>query len=363
MGWGRWLGEKQGLGVFLKVGDRLPGAGESGFERLGCRARLMTSGDFEHKNQERWAEYERLVGEMEKGRMVPGAERMPRRFRELCVDLSLAESRMYGARVRERLNGLVIRGYELIYRTRRTGWRDAAEFMVAGFPQAVRREWRLFLLCNLVFWLPFFATLFSTQHDIRWTQALLGAEGMASMEQMYGGKEEQLAHLRSEYGSNFEMFCFYIYNNVAIDFRIFAGGMAAGLGTLFFLLFNGLHLGAAAGYVNHACNPESFWSFVSGHSSYELLGMTVSGMAGMKLGLAILRPGRLPRVRALAEATKDALPLIYGAALLTTLAAVIEGFWSAQAIPSMVKYVFGITGWVLCGVYFLMAGRRGGNAA
>jgi uncharacterized membrane protein SpoIIM required for sporulation len=309
---------------------------------LDAANRLMTSGDFEHSNQERWAEYERLLGELEKGRMGPEAGRMPRRFRELCADLSLAESRMYGARVTERLNGLVIRGYELIYRTRRAGWQNAAEFVTAGFPQAVRREWRLFWLCNAVFWLPFVAMMLSSGHDIRWIQAVLGAEGMASMEQMYGGKEEQIAHLRSEYGSNFMMFCFYIYNNVAIDFRIFAGGMAAGLGTMFFLLFNGLQLGASAGYVNHAGNPESFWSFVSGHSSFELLGMVVSGMAGMRLGLAILRPGRLPRVRA----------------LLTTLAAVIEGFWSAQRIPSEAKYAFGIAGWVLHTVYFLMAGRR-----
>jgi uncharacterized membrane protein SpoIIM required for sporulation len=183
------------------------------------------------------------------------------------------------------------------------------------------------------------------------------------MEQMYGGKEQQLSHLRSEYGSNFMMFCFYIYNNVAIDFRIFAGGMAAGLGTLFFLLFNGVYLGAAAGYVNHACNPESFWTFVAGHSSFELLGMVISGMAGMRLGLAILRPGRLPRVRALAEAAKQALPLIYGAALLTTLAAVVEGFWSAQLLPSALKYTVGGIFWVLHIAYFCMAGRRVGSAA
>jgi uncharacterized membrane protein SpoIIM required for sporulation len=323
----------------------------------------MTSGDFEHKNQERWAEYERLVSRLETGKTFPEAGQMPRRFRELCMDLSLAESRMYGARITERLNSLVIRGYEVIYRTRRAGWQKVLEFLTAGFPQAVRREWRLFWLCNLVFWLPFFAMMLSSMHDIRWIQAVLGAEGMVSMEDMYGGTEQQLSHLREEYGSNFMMFCFYIYNNVAIDFRIFAGGMAAGLGTLFFLLFNGLHLGAAAGYVNHACNPESFWSFVSGHSSFELLGMVVSGMAGMRLGLAILRPGRLPRVRALAEAGKQALPLIYGAALMTTMAAVIEGFWSAQPIPSEVKYGFGIAGWILHAVYFLLAGRRGADAA
>lgn len=323
----------------------------------------MTSGDFEHKNTERWAEYERLVGNLEKGKPTADAGELPRRFRELSLDLSLAQARMYGGRITGRLNELVIRGYELIYRTRRGTWESALNFVAVKFPQAVRAEWRLFWLCNAVFWLPFFALWLSAAYDIRWIQAVLGPDGMASMEQMYGGKEEQISHLRSEYGSNFMMFCFYIYNNVAIDFRIFAGGMAGGVGTLFFLLFNGLQLGAAAGYVDHACNPESFWSFVAGHSSFELLGMIVAGMAGMRLGLAILRPGRLPRVRALVEASKQALPLIYGAALMTSLAAVIEGFWSAQELPSGLKYTVGIVGWVAHIAYFSLVGRGRRGAA
>lgn len=322
----------------------------------------MTSGDFEHQNAERWAEYERLVGKLEAGQRDPEAGQLPKRFRELCLDLSLAESRMYGTRITERLNALVIRGYELIYRQRRGGWEQALSFVAVTFPQTIRREWRLFWLCSLVFWLPFFALMISAGHDIRWVQAVLGADGMSSMEQMYGGREQQLSHLREEYGSNFMMFCFYIYNNLAIDFRIFAGGMLAGLGTLFYLLFNGVHLGAAAGYVNHACNPESFWTFVAGHSSFELLGMVVAGMAGMRLGLAILRPGRLPRVKALVEASRQAMPLIYGAAIMTTMAAVVEGFWSAQDFPSALKIGVGVAGWVLHIVYFIFAGRRAADA-
>ncbi|MCX6876440.1 MAG: stage II sporulation protein M [Verrucomicrobia bacterium] len=322
----------------------------------------MSVGDFEHKNQQRWAEYERLVDGLEKGRPGPEAGQLPRRFRELCVDLSLAEYRMYGERLTAQLNAQVIRGYELIYRNRRGGWEQVAEFVAVGFPQAVRREWRLFCLCNAVFWLPFLAVMISAGHDIQWVQAILGADGMASMDQMYGGKEDQIAHLRAEYGSNFMMFGHYIRNNVGIDFRIFAGGMAAGVGTLFFLFFNGLFMGAAAGYVNHACNPETFWTFVSGHAALELLGMVVAGMAGMRLGLALLRPGRLPRVRALSEAAKQALPLIIGAALLTTLAAAVEGFWSAQLLPSALKYGVGFAGWGLLLAYFTLAGRRAGHA-
>jgi uncharacterized membrane protein SpoIIM required for sporulation len=329
----------------------------------GKKEGTVTAGDFEAQNAPRWAEYERLVSLMEDGKSAPEAGELPRRFRELSADLSLAKSRMYGAGITERLNQLVIRGYELIYQTRRGSWENFVSFVSVKFPQAVRREWRLFWLCSAVFWLPFFAMMLSANHDISWTQSVLGAEGMTSMEQMYGGKKEQLTHLRQEHGSNFMMFCFYIQHNVGIDFQIFSGGMLAGLGTMFFLLFNGIYLGAAAGYVNHACNPESFWSFIAGHSSFELLGMIVSGMAGMRIGLAILRPGRLPRVRALSEASRQALPLIYGAAVMTTLAASVEGFWSAQAIPSEWKYGVGVLGWILHIAYFLLAGRRSGHAA
>ena len=180
---------------------------------------------------------------------------------------------------------------------------------------------------------------------------------MAGMEQMYGGQEDQIHHLREKFGSNFMMFGHYIRNNVGIDFQIFAGGILACIGTIFFLIYNGVHIGASAGYVHYACNPESFWTFVAGHSSYELLGMVVAGMAGMRLGLGILKPGRLPRGRALAEAGKRALPLLYGAAVMTGLAAVVEGFWSAQAMPAGVKYGVGIAGWALHVVYFLAMGR------
>ncbi len=324
----------------------------------------MTVGDFEHRNAKRWEEFEALVTAHEKGKPNDMADQLPRRFREICLDLSLAESRMYDSRLVNRLNALVIRGYKAIYRTRRGGWEKALRFVTAEFPRHVRREWRLFWLCSAAFWLPFLAVMLSPSRDLTWVQAILGVDGMASMEEMYGrNQEDQIAHLRSTYGSNFMMFCFYIWNNVAIDFRIFAGGMLAGVGTLVFLLINGVYIGAAAGYVNHAGDPESFWSFVAGHSSFELLGMVVAGMAGMRLGLAILRPGRLPRVRALAAAGRQAVPLLYGAALLTTLAAVVEGFWSARFMPVETKYAVGLLGWALHAVYFIFAGRSAADAA
>jgi uncharacterized membrane protein SpoIIM required for sporulation len=318
----------------------------------------MSPGSFEERRAAEWVELDRLITSVEAKRPEPGVADLPRRFREACADLALARHRMYSGQVIDRLNTLVIRGYKLLYRSRRAGMETVVKFLMVAFPRAVRAEWRLFWLCNAMFWVPFFGMMASAWLDIDWIRATLGPEGMQSMEAMYGGdQQDQVSHFRSVYGSNFMMFTHYIQNNVGIDFQIFAGGIVACLGTIFFLVYNGIHLGAATGYVHYACNPESFWTFVAGHSSYELLGMVVAGMAGMRIGLGVLKPGRYPRGRAIAEAAKRALPLIAGAGLMTAFAAVVEGFWSARAFPAEVKYAVGIAGWVLHLVYFMAMGR------
>ncbi len=318
----------------------------------------MTPGSFEKKNGPRWCEMDTVMEAWEKRRLDVDVRSLPRLFRQACADLALARHRMYGDRMVRTLNERVIRGYKLLYRGRSAGLERCAIFLLATFPQCIRREWRLFWLCNALFWLPFFALMVSVHWDLVWVQSALGQDGMVSMEKMYGGDgAAQTSHLREEFGSNFLMFAHYIQNNVGIDFQLFAGGILAGLGSVFFIVFNGVMIGASAGYANYACHPESFWSFVSGHSSFELLGMCVVGMAGMRMGLGLVMPGRLPRSRSLRESTVRAMPLLFGGALMTAIAAVIEGFWSARNLPSEWKYAVGIMFWVLHAVYFLGMGR------
>jgi hypothetical protein len=52
------------------------------------------------------------------------------------------------------------------------------------------------------------------------------------------------------------------------------------------------------------------------------------------------------------------LPMVVGAALLTTIAAFFEAFWSAMpGLDPAIKYAVGGTAWVLVLAYFTLAGR------
>jgi uncharacterized membrane protein SpoIIM required for sporulation len=154
------------------------------------------------------------------------------------------------------------------------------------------------------------------------------------------------------------MFGFYIWNNVRIGFQTFAGGLAFGVGSIWFLASNGVVLGAVAGYLTQIGYDETFWSFVAGHSSFELLAIVLSGAAGFRLGLAVIAPGKLSRKAALVAAAKPAVRIMYGAALMFFIAAFVEAFWSPLTeVPYRVKIVAGIGGWITLLAYFAFAGR------
>ena len=68
--------------------------------------------------------------------------------------------------------------------------------------------------------------------------SVVDAATAAEFEQMYSRSAESIGRTRDA-GNNWMMFGFYIRNNVGIAFQCFASGLAAGLGSIFFLVYNG----------------------------------------------------------------------------------------------------------------------------
>jgi uncharacterized membrane protein SpoIIM required for sporulation len=177
------------------------------------------------------------------------------------------------------------------------------------------------------------------------------------MEEMYKPTNHHLGMRASD--TNFTMFGYYIWNNVRIGFQTFAGGLLAGVGSVWFLAANGVIIGSVAGYLTQVGYSATFWSFVAGHSSLELIAIVLSGAAGLRLGLAVIAPGNRSRKSALVAAAKPAVRIMYGAAILFFLAACVEAFWSPHtALPPNAKIAIGVAGWALVLLYFLFAGRR-----
>ena len=83
-------------------------------------------------------------------------------------------------------------------------------------------------------------------------------------------------------------------------------------------------------------------TFVVGHGTWELLGIVVSGTAGLRMGWAMVATGGRTRLGSLRATGPVLLRLVAGAFAMIGVAAVIEGLWSAGPASPAVKVVFGV---------------------
>ena len=150
---------------------------------------------------------------------------------------------------------------------------------------------------------------------------------------------------------------FYVNNNVGIALRCFAVGIFGGLGSAFYLVDNGLSIGAVLGYVSSQGAGANIATFIVGHGSLELTAIVLAGGAGLVLGWSVVSPGGRTRAASLRSAGRDVAAIVFGAAVMLMMAACIEAFWSASGIPSPVKRLVGAALWTLVLSYFVLVGR------
>lgn len=312
----------------------------------------MKQHTFEQQHQALWDHIKHTIDQRK-----PQNADFPAEYRQVCQHLALARDRHYSPNLIARLNHLVLQGHQYFYRQRLDIIPRFLRFIYQDFPQAVRQEWRFVFFAGLFFFLSFFIMALLIYTDNQLIYSIFQEKDLHNYRDMYDPNASRWG-MQRDADSNIMMFGYYILNNVSIDFQVFASGVLLGVGSVFFLVLNGIILGAVSGYLIAIGYNVPFLSFVSGHSSFELLGLVIAGAAGLKLGTALLAPRRYHRSHALRIATKEALPLIYGAFLMTVIAAFIEAFWSSDAsIAPIIKYQVGAGLWVLLLLYFLGIGR------
>lgn len=323
----------------------------------------MRSGqsDFVARYSPQWSEFAAMLDALDQRR--PGSASFPQAYRRVCQQLALARDRGYGPDLVDRLHHLALRGHQQLYGVRRPSRAGIVQFLAAEFPGAVRRQWRLVLLAMLLLLIPAVGIGVITHVAPETVYTMMSPDQVREFEEMY---RPDAAHLGREAGresaSDWLMFGFYIWNNIKVAFQCFATGLLLGLGPIFYLIYNGLLMGAVAGHLGNAGYTQTFYSFVIGHGAFELTAIVLSGAAGLKLGTALLFPGRLQRSVSLKLAARETLPILYGLTLMLIVAAMLEAFWSSSvSIPVSAKFAMGVVYWSLVLVYFTTRGRAHGD--
>jgi uncharacterized membrane protein SpoIIM required for sporulation len=255
-------------------------------------------------------------------------------YRQAAADLSTARADRSSRTLEQYLNRLVGRAHNFVYSGKRVSLSGLWRFFAYGYPRLLRRLSSYVIAATLLSVLagglgamivmvrPQFGVMFlgaerveDLDHNKMWTQSILSAKPQESSRIMT--------------------------NNISVCFVTFAGGITAGLFTLFELFNNGFMLGAIAVVCHQHHMALSLWSFVAAHGALEIPSIMLAGAAGLRLGAGILFPGMLRRREALAMAGSEAVQLVSGTIPLLIIAGTLEAFLSPTHAPVALKFAVG----------------------
>jgi len=323
----------------------------------------MTEQSFVRRRNQVWNEFAVLVMGNRRS-LTKGSLQFLDSFREITQDLNTAKANGFDPAIIERLNTLVNEGNQILYGRHDWSVKAVFRFLIKTFPQKVRSHWRGILAVSLLFYgLMFFFGLLCLRFP-GIAEELISAYRLAQFENMYNPESSHFLQPRDVI-NDADMFGYYIYNNISIAFRTFAGGIFAGFGSLLILCINAVMLGIIEGHLIYTGYAKTFFPFVIAHSAFELTAVIFSAYSGMLLGYRFFVTNGLSRGASIKKAGQDALPIVAGSALMLFIAAVIEAFWSSKhAFPIFIRIGAGVIVWLVVLSYFLFAGResvKGGN--
>jgi uncharacterized membrane protein SpoIIM required for sporulation len=274
-------------------------------------------------------------------------------YRRTASDLAIARAESRDPRLVNYLNSLVIRAHGRIYRADAQGGKRIRRYFTHELPQTFRRTWRYTLVSFLVFFIFAVLSFVGTKYDPEFSE-LVGVN--PAFRELY--IETKTHWWESLNKANQQGASMIMTNNIQVTIYTFAFGAIFGLGTLFYLAFNGANIASVLALTYKAGFGNDLVTFMVAHGVIELSCIFIAGGAGLLIGSAMIMPGDLTRGDALRTRGMEAVRLMSGVALLLVVAGIIEGFISPAPIDARIKYsIAAITGLALYG-YLLFVGHE-----
>ncbi len=315
---------------------------------------MMTTPErFVAEREAAWEELEaalRRAGDRPERLGADGVRRLGELYRATAADLAFARRTFGDEPLVGRLEGLVLRGRAAVYS--RAGRRGSLwSFVSRGYWVRLAERPALLAAAWLLLLVPAVLGALWGLVDAPAAAGLVPADFQSAADPPVGGRDYDAAEASA--------FSFQVmFNNIQVTLLAFAGGITFGLLTVVALFFNGLLLGTIAGLAIGAGNGIAFLRLVSSHGPLEISCIVVGGVAGLRMGWALIRPGTLRRATSLRQAAIPAVELAAGTAPWLVLCGFLEGFATGPELPVAVQTALGFSLFALFWSLVLVRGRQ-----
>jgi uncharacterized membrane protein SpoIIM required for sporulation len=301
---------------------------------------------FIKQNKNQWLEYEKTIY----SNAFQQPDYLANMYLQIMNDLSYAQTFYPKSKVTQYLNNLAEQTDQKIYKTKRIEQNRIIHFFKTDIPLTVY-EYRSYLKFTVFLFLLIVGIgVVSSHYDLNFIRLILGDfyvnQTLENIKQ-----DDPMAIYQS--GSNWGSFIGITFNNLYVGLRFFLYGIFAGLGTLVFLLYNGIMLGSFQYlFIQENVFMDSFRGIWL-HGAMEITGMVVEAFAGFILGGSILFPKTFSRLNSFKTGFKNGLKIYIATIPFTIFAGFIEGFITryTKIMPDILNYII-IFGTLFIIVYY-----------
>ncbi len=291
----------------------------------------MRETHFIQQNKGKWDEFE------EKFEKETDPEKASNLFIQITDDLSYARTYYPNRSVKIYLNNIAQKVFQSIYKNKVRRRQKFKLFWSDELPQKMYESRKQLLFTTILFTVAFFIGIFSSMHDPNFAKFILG-EDYVSMTETNIEKDDPMAVYKNS--SQTDMVLAITFNNLQVAFLTLVFGIFFGVGTAYFILYNGIMVGTFQYFfIERGLFQESFLT-IWVHGALEISAIVIAGTAGITLGRGLLFPGTLTRLQSFRINGLRAVQIFLGITPIIILAGINESYLTRYTdTPDIVRGV------------------------
>lgn len=280
----------------------------------------MRETDFINQNREKWTEFEDILANKGKS---SDSHKLSDLFVEITDDLSYSRTFYPNRSVRVYLNNLSQKVFLSIYKNQRVKRGGFMSYWRQELPQLVYESRREFRISFIVFIISVIIGMLSTYLNPEFPRVILGDDYVnQTLRNIENGDPMAVYKDADAAGMALQI----TINNLRVALITFVLGVFFSFGSLGFLLYNGIMIGAFQYFFyTHGVFVDSFLTIWI-HGTLEISAIIIAGAAGVTLGRGLVFPGTYSRLQALQLSGRRGLKIFIGITPIIVLAGMIEGF-------------------------------------
>ena len=270
---------------------------------------------FVKQNAEKWSQFEQSA--------TNDPDEIAERFIKITDDLAYAKTFYPKSKTTAYLNGLAAKLHQSIYKNKSEKSNRFITYWKYELPLLFKIYQRQLLYSFIFFVIFCLMGVLSAKYDSNFLKLILGTD-YVNMTNENIAKGDPFGVYKSD--NEVAMFFQIGENNIFVSFVMFVSGIIFSVGTVFFMLRNGIMLGSFEYYFFSKGLGAQSILVIFIHGTIEISSLIIAGAAGLVLGNSFLFPKTYTRLASLKKGAKDGIKMALGLVPLFIIAAFFESF-------------------------------------